>query len=297
MSKIICFGEILWDMLPQGKMPGGAPMNVAFHLNRLGLEASPLTAIGKDDLGFELAEFLKSKQIPSDLIQWNDQPTGKVLVSLNERQEASYTIQAPAAWDFIKIQDQTLPALKSIQPIVVFGSLACRTEINRRSLQKLWPISSLKICDINLRAPFYNKDLVHFLFSHTDWIKINHEELSLITSWYEDGLLDENARVQLLLHQYPEVDLIMVTRGDQGAAYYDRDSFYTHPGYKVTVSDTIGSGDSFLAMFMAKALVGNEPESCLKYACGMGAAVATMAGATPVFDIESRVQELFKQSK
>jgi len=69
MQKIICFGEILWDMLPQGKMPGGAPMNVAFHLHRLGLNASPLTALGKDDLGYELADFLRSKLIPTDLMK------------------------------------------------------------------------------------------------------------------------------------------------------------------------------------------------------------------------------------
>lgn len=111
MQKIICFGEILWDMLPQGKMPGGAPMNVAFHLHRLGLNASPLTALGKDDLGYELADFLRSKLIPTDLIQWNDQPTGQVLVQLNEKQEASYNIQAPAAWDFIKIKEELLSTL------------------------------------------------------------------------------------------------------------------------------------------------------------------------------------------
>lgn len=295
MTRIICFGEILWDMLPKGKMPGGAPMNVAFHLNQLGLDASPLTALGKDDLGFELAEFLKNKQISTDLIQWNDQPTGKVLVVLNEKQEASYTIEAPAAWDFIKIQDQSLPALKAMEPILVYGSLACRTEINRRSLAKLWSVSSLKICDINLRAPFYNKELVHYLFSHTDWIKINHDELALISSWFKEGLADENAQARLVLSMFPEVDLILVTRGDKGAAYYDRDSYYTHPGYIVQVADTIGSGDSFLAMFIAKALSGIEPDLCLKYACGMGASVASMVGATPVFDVEARVQELFKQ--
>ncbi len=282
-------------MLPQGKMPGGAPMNVAFHLNRLGLNASPLTALGKDDLGFELAEFLKGKMIPTDLIQWNNQPTGQVLVTFNAQQEASYTIQAPAAWDFIKIQDQSLPTLHDLSPILVFGSLACRTEVNRRSLQKLWTIAGLKICDINLRTPFYNKDLVHHLFSNSDWIKINHTELALITSWYQDDLKAESDQAQFLLGLFPAVDLILITRGEHGAAYYDRASHYSHPGFQVKVADTIGSGDSFLAMFISKALAQIQPDECLKYACGMGAAVASMTGATPVFDIEAQVQALFIQ--
>lgn len=292
MEKIICFGEILWDMLPQGKMPGGAPMNVAFHLNQLGQEAAPLTALGKDDDGYEMAEFLKSKNIPTSFIQWNDQPTGKVLVALNERQEASYTIQAPAAWDFIKINDELFNSLKNIQPIVVFGSLACRSEINRRSLAKLWTAAALKICDINLRAPFYNKDLVQHLFSNTDWIKINHDELALITSWFSDQSMDEKSQAHLLLKLFPDVDMVLVTRGDKGAAYYDRDSQYSHDGFKVSVADTVGSGDSFLAMFISKALGGHHPEDCLRYACAMGATVATHKGATPVFDINDSVKAL-----
>ncbi|MBK6478115.1 MAG: carbohydrate kinase [Saprospiraceae bacterium] len=292
MQKIICFGEILWDMLPQGKMPGGAPMNVAFHLHRLGLNASPLTALGKDDLGYELADFLRSKLIPTDLIQWNDQPTGQVLVQLNEKQEASYNIQAPAAWDFIKIKEELLSNLNPLAPILVFGSLACRSEINRRSLQRLWTVASLKICDINLRTPFYNQELVHHLFSNTDWIKINHEELTLITSWFGLVTNNESDQANLLLNTFPEVDMILVTRGDQGAAYYDRDSSYSHPGYKVEVVDTIGSGDSFLAMFLAKALSGLSPEECLRYACAMGASVAARSGATPDFDLGPALNQL-----
>lgn len=297
MEKIICFGELLWDMLPQGKMAGGAPMNVAFHLHRLGMDASPLTALGKDQEGFELAEFLKLKNISTSFIQWNDQPTGKVLVSFNEKQEPVYTIQAPAAWDFIKLNEGQVKLIKENKPIVVFGSLACRSEINRRTLAKLWTFASLRICDINLRAPFYNKDLVHHLFSHTDWIKINHDELALITSWFSNQALNEQAQAKLLLDSYPEVDLVLVTRGDKGAAYYDRETMYSHEGFKVDVADTVGSGDSFLAMFISKALTGNTPDDCLRYACAMGASVATHKGATPVFEIDDTVRGLILKGK
>ena len=203
MEKIYCFGELLWDMLPSGKQPGGAPMNVAYHLNRLGLEAKPITAVGKDDLGKELIEFLKSKNISTDYVLENAQPTGQVLVSLNEKNEASYTIQAPAAWDFIELPKESLSEITGTEFILIFGSLACRNSINRETLNRLASKAALKVCDINLRSPFYNKDLVHHLFSITDWIKINHEELMLITSWYRDDLISEEMQARFLLHTFP----------------------------------------------------------------------------------------------
>ncbi len=292
MEKIYCFGELLWDMLPSGKQPGGAPMNVAYHLNRLGLEAKPITAVGKDDLGKELIEFLKSKNISTDYVLENAQPTGQVLVSLNEKNEASYTIQAPAAWDFIELPKESLSEITGTEFILIFGSLACRNSINRETLNRLASKAALKVCDINLRSPFYNKDLVHHLFSITDWIKINHEELMLITSWYRDDLISEEMQARFLLHTFPDVDLILVTRGAHGAAYYDRESSAEHAGFKVQVADTVGSGDSFLAMFISKALNGIDPEECIKYACAMGAAVASQNGATPDIDLDQEIKKL-----
>ncbi len=292
MDKIFCFGELLWDVLPSGKIPGGAPMNVAYHLNKLGLNAYPLTAVGKDTLGQELLDFLKSKHIDRRYIQQNNQPTGQVTVSLNEKNEASYTIHSPAAWDFIQLKSDEIKTIGMDKPILIFGSLACRNAINRDTLNKLLPVATLKICDINLRAPFYSKELIEYLLSQTDWLKINHEELALITSWDRNDLDSEDKQISWLLHLHANLDLIMVTRGDKGAAYYDRGTHYNHPGFKVEVKDTIGSGDSFLAMFLSKALRGESPEQCLAYACAMGAPIASHSGATPTLDIDKEISKL-----
>lgn len=295
MQKLYCFGELLWDMLPGGKLPGGAPMNVAYHLNKLGHEAFPVTAVGKDVLGKELLSFLHSKNINTEFIQQNSQPTGQVMVTLNDKNEASYTIQAPAAWDFIEYNQSLREKIQEDDFILIFGSLACRNVVNRDTLNKLLLKASLKICDINLRAPFYNQSLVQHLFSQSDWIKINHEELSLITAWFSADLDTEKKQANFILNNYPIVDLVLVTRGAEGAAYYDRESMYSHPGYKVKVADTIGSGDSFLAMFISKALNGEDPKECLAYACAMGSTVATHQGATPSFDIDKSLRDLMKQ--
>ena len=86
--------------------------------------------------------------------------------------------------------------------------------------------------------------------------------------------------------------MILVTRGAHGAAYYDRESSAEHAGFKVQVADTVGSGDSFLAMFISKALNGIDPEECIKYACAMGAAVASQNGATPDIDLDQEIKKL-----
>lgn len=294
-KKIVCFGELLWDMLPQGKQAGGAPMNVAFHLNRLGWTAFPYTAVGQDDLGKELLEFLRSKNISTLYIQENGYPTGKVLVKLNEKNEASYTIESPSAWDFIQVNEQDKDMLLKDSPIVVFGSLSCRHSVSHQSLLTILASAGLKICDINLRPPFYNQDLVFQLLGKADWIKINHEELNRIGQWLELKADLETDQARLVLDHFPNASKVLVTRGEKGAAYYDREGkTYEHPGFKVNVVDTVGSGDSFLAMFISRYLKGNTIPQCLEASCAMGAVVAKYQGATAFFDIEKEIKELIE---
>lgn len=294
---IICFGELLWDMLPQGKQAGGAPMNVAFHLNRLNRKAFPFTAVGRDDLGRELIEFLLSKHIPNQFIQENDQPTGKVLVTLNEKNEATYTIESPSAWDFIEVRDRDIQWFRQEAPILVFGSLACRHAVSQQSLNTLLSYTGLKICDINLRPPFYNRELIVGLLGLADWIKINNDELNLISAWFDVKADHEMDQAQMIFNQFPKVSLLLVTRGDRGAACYDREgNRYSHPGFKVSVADTIGSGDSFLAMFISQYLGGLTIEQSLEQACAMGAVVASHPGATALFDAAQEISRLIKST-
>lgn len=291
--RIICFGELLWDMLPRGKQAGGAPMNVAFHLNRLGLEAYPLTAVGQDEAGEELIAFLKNKDIDTRLIQQNQYPTGKVLVKLNEKNEASYAIESPSAWDFIQYPESEISSFIENSLLVVFGSLACRNKTSRQTLESLLPHARLKICDINLRAPFYDQDIVSSLLAQADWIKINHEELQLISDWFDPGIKAQKDQAALLLHKFPNAEKLLLTRGDQGAAYFDQDgNFYEHPGFSVKVIDTIGSGDSFLAMFIRQYLNGAKIDVALEAACAMGAIVAKHRGATALFDVDQEIKAL-----
>ena len=127
---------MLWDSLPQGLFPGGAPMNVAYHLRQLGLRAAPVSAVGHDTLGSELMRRVGSWGLETDLIRVReDKPTGLVRVTIKEG-SPSYEIVEDVAWDWIEIPTEHRERLRDVSALV-FGSLAQRSEHNREQLQSL----------------------------------------------------------------------------------------------------------------------------------------------------------------
>ncbi|MCP3927578.1 MAG: carbohydrate kinase, partial [Bacteroidetes bacterium] len=154
-KKVVCFGEILWDMLPTGKVAGGAPMNVAVHLHNFGIPAEMISKAGNDTLGGALIEFLKEKGVNTQYIQRDySHPTGTVNVNLSDRSEVIYEIVEPAAWDFIDFSE-SLKTLIQEADVFIFGSLCARNEQTRKTLFDLLDQAKLKIFDVNFRPPHY----------------------------------------------------------------------------------------------------------------------------------------------
>lgn len=285
-KKIVCFGEVLWDLLPTGKIAGGAPMNVAVHAHQLGLNATMISAVGNDDLGEEIKVFLGNRGLSIENIQTiNKQKTGIVEVELNEQGSPTYTIIEPVAWDFIALTESAIDAVKNADAFV-FGSLALRNEVSKNTLLQLQSIAKLSILDINLRKPFYSETFVKELFQLADIVKVNDEELEMICGWYNQiGKEESNAK---FLKDTFNLKGIIVTRGGNGAFFVDENNEISeHQGFKVTVKDTIGSGDSFLASFITKWVNGSTAHKALEYACAVGAFVATQKGATPIIEQEN----------
>ena len=140
MSKkmVVCFGEVLWDLLPTGKVAGGAPMNVAYHLNNFGVRSLMISKVGSDDLGEELLGFLKQKVVSTDLIQKDDTfQTGVVNVIFDEKGSPSYDIVQQVAWDYIHFNGKVLGAVEQCD-LLVYGSLATRSEASRNTLFQLF---------------------------------------------------------------------------------------------------------------------------------------------------------------
>lgn len=278
--SIVCFGEVLWDMLPTGKVAGGAPMNVAHHAQQLGLPSTMISSVGQDELGDELIQFLKEKGIPTDWIQRSDKyPTSEVQVHLDEKGSASYEIVEGVAWDDIQLEESMLAKVKAASAIV-FGSLATRMATTRETLWILLEAASLRVFDINLRAPFYNPAAIEALLKQADIVKTNDEELDLLADWYGQAR-DLDHMTKFILDQFG-LQKVIVTRGGEGAMCRDEQGLHSHSGFPVTVKDTVGSGDSFLAAFLSQMFQGRSSPECLAFACGVGALVATKSGGTPM---------------
>jgi fructokinase len=279
----VCFGETLWDLLPTGARPGGAPMNVAYHLQKLGLKAAIISRVGKDQRGDDLLKVLQQNSVATDFVQVDaEHPTGVVNATLHESNEVSYEIVHPVAWDFIKLE-QGLAELVQKAKFFIFGSLAARDQTTAQSLWQLVEAAQTKVVDINLRPPHFTRELVEKLLHCTDILKLNEHELPLITSWFSD---DHNPVEQVRhLQDRFSIPTIIVTQGGSGAMVCHNGDTYSHPGYKIKVADTIGSGDAFLAAFLAKSNKGAPINECLQAANALGAFIASKEGACPAYEL------------
>ncbi|WP_158280788.1 carbohydrate kinase family protein [Pararcticibacter amylolyticus] len=282
---VICYGEILWDVLPDGPQPGGAPLNVAYHLNKLGLPASLISRVGKDDNGRKLENLMDKWGINRQLLQEDgDHPTSEVIAKMNNRNEVSYEIVFPVAWDYINDATEISSYIKP-QTYFVFGSLASRNDITRNTLFKLLEKDSFKVFDINLRPPFVNRTLLMKLLEKCDLAKLNEAELEMVQSIFHGSYEKEADQIKFIQDKF-SIQEIIVTKGEFGASYYKGDKAYHCAGREVKVADTIGSGDAFLAAFLSNHYIGEEPRIMLRNAIAMGGFVATRKGGCPEYDAE-----------
>jgi fructokinase len=276
---MVCFGEILWDILPSGRQAGGAPFNVAFHARQSGFDAVLISRVGEDELGIELLDFLREKGIPDETIQrGKTHLTGVVKANVSDRNEVTYQIVQPVAWDYIH-WDEDLSQRVAAADFFLFGSLGARSPKSRETLYALLNDARRKVFDINLRPPHYTRNIVEYLLQHADIVKMNHHELAEVTSWYEyPG--DEETAMRHLTDRFG-VQTVCVTRGENGACLWHNGQFWESPGLTVDVQDTIGAGDSFLAALLYH--LDRDPKEALDIACATGAYVATQRGATPSY--------------
>lgn len=288
--SVVCFGEILWDVLPSGARPGGAPMNVAYHLKKLGLAPAVITRIGNDERGEQLLQLLKNNNITTGFIQKDAaQPTGVVVATLNEKAEATYDIVQPVAWDFIEAHEH-LKKLVAGAEYFVFGSLASRNKVSRNTLFQLLEQAKTKVLDINLRPPHFTKAGVEDLLQQCHILKINDVELRLISGWYGD--LKKMEDQMALLQNNFKIETIVTTCGSEGALLNKSGETFAHPGFKVNVKDTIGSGDAFLAGLLFKLHRNAPAEEALAFANGLGAFVASCEGAWPAYEIDAVMKNI-----
>ena len=283
-NKLVCYGEILWDVLPSGALPGGAPMNVAYHLRKLNHPVSLITAIGSDNYGTALVDLLSQWGIGTEHCYIDPyHPTGMVYAQPKSPHEMVYDIVYPSAWDFI-LWDDRYTSLMQETDYLVFGSLACRNYTSGNTLFKLLESAKYKVLDINIRPPHYSRKTVEQLLHQATLLKLNEGELELIAGWFSTSK-DVADSIKVIQDRF-RIKTIVVTLGSNGALLCMDGIVYQHPGYKVQVADTVGSGDAFLAALLSKLIHRSPPQEMLDYACAMGALIATYTGACPDYSIQ-----------
>ena len=287
MSKpnILSCGEVLWDIFPEGACFGGAAANFACHAAILGSEASILSAVGNDARGDQALAILQSFGVDTSLIQnLADAPTGSVAVSLDAAGKPSFKIHAGSAWDRIAWTN-ALEARIAEADAVYFGTLVQRGETSRVTIRRALGLAKdcnvLRVLDVNLRKPFYDAAMIRESIAQASVLKLSDDELSEIVSACAIPMdAKPEAMLRALLMRF-KLDLVVMTRGADGALLVSADDAVDQPGIPTTVVDTVGAGDSFIAAFVTRFLRGETYETILRKACEVASAVCSQSGAVP----------------
>ncbi len=283
---IVGLGEALWDVLPEGAKLGGAPANFAYHVGQFGHNAFAVSALGKDELGEKTLQEFDSKELKY-IMPRVPFPTGTVDVTLDTNGVPSYNIKTGVAWDNIPFTPEIEEAARNCKA-VCFGTLAQRNEASHQTIQRFLdatPKDCLKIYDINLRQNFYSKELIIENLKKANMLKINEEELVILSEMFGYPELDVENQCWLLLGKY-DLDMLVLTCGTNGSYVFvpGQMSFQMTP--KVKVADSVGAGDSFTGAFTAAILAGQPIEKAHKLAVEVSAYVCTQNGAMPKLPAE-----------
>lgn len=280
---IVGIGEVLWDILPEGKKLGGAPCNFVYHVSQFGLDSRAVSAIGEDILGKEIITTLDQKGIKYhiDIVPF---PTGTVQVELDSNGKPQYEIKENVAWDNIPFT-ASLETLAKKTRAVCFGSLAQRNAVSRDTINSFLDAiprdkEVLITFDINLRQNFYTKEIISNSLERCNILKINDEELEIVSRLFGLPDVDFQDKCRLLVREY-NLKMLILTWGIKGSYIFTPDNISFQPTPRVEVADTVGAGDSFTAAFVASILKGKSIPEAHRRAVEVSAYVCTQKGAIP----------------
>ncbi len=271
----IIFGEVLFDCFPDGtEVLGGAPFNVAWHLQGFGLQPLFISRIGKDDEGEKIYQAMKKWGMNTDYLQYDSsRPTGTVKIQM-QQEEPNYTISPYDAYGYIQDTIKTLPG--NI-PLVYHGTLALWSSISRNSLNAIKQQFQIPtFVDINLRSPWWTKEIVFSLLHGSNLVKMNEDEIGML--FPEQESYDYKAKA---LFRHLQCDRIILTRGRRGAIVFSRNNqpVSITPQSTVKIIDTVGAGDAMSAVFILGRITGWPINKTLCYAQEFASIIVEHHGA------------------
>jgi fructokinase len=272
----LIFGEVLFDFMPDGtRVLGGAPFNVAWHLEAFGLRPLMITRLGRDESGDEVLAAMEAWGMDTSGVQRDDTfPTGRVQVDL-EGGEPTFHIVPDQAYDHIDSDRAARSASGGTYSVLYHGSLIARGKVSSAALDDLTSSLSVPVfVDVNLRNPWWNRQDVLASMSGARWAKLNQAELDVLA-----GDSDVDSPEGFRMRQ--GLDALIVTRGSRGAMVVDQGGvFESPPPTDVEVVDTVGAGDAFSSVFILGLVKEWPMEMRLQRALDFAAAMCTVSGAT-----------------
>jgi fructokinase len=279
----VVIGEVLFDCFPDGStVLGGAPFNVAWHLQAFGLRPLVVTRVGDDAFGERILQTMDGWRMDTGGVELDPRaPTGRVRVSIDD-DGPGFEIPEDQAFDGL----ETEPALRAIGGLDVgllyHGSLIARSEASGRALRAIRDtVAAPVFIDVNLRAPWWAAESVTSLIRGAQCVKLNDDELEQLAdseSPRGDGVLE---RVAAEFSRQHDLEQLVVTRGESGASVCADGGFIQgRPPGSVEVVDTVGAGDAFSAVWITGLLLGWDPGTTLERALDFAAAICGVRGAT-----------------
>lgn len=294
--KTLAFGEVLWDIIKGEEFIGGAPFNLASHLAEMGAASAMVSAVGDDERGPRALKAVKAKGVGDEFIATRSGlPTGTVAVQLDAAGKPTYDIREGSAWDSIELSDSQMKAIAAKKwDIFAFGSLAQRTENNRKTLAKVIDAAAPKevFCDVNLRLDYYSKEVIAESLEYCSILKLNDEEVPVISELlYGKEILDQEFCRKM--REDWNIHTTAITRGKNGAFVSRGEHHVQVPVVDVKVVDTVGAGDSFSAAFLFGLFYTDDIEKAANLATLVSSFVASRSGAIPIYDVP--VQKAIKR--
>jgi fructokinase len=285
--KIIALGEVLWDIFPDGARFGGAPANFASHIALLGGSVTMASAVGDDERGHKAISILRSVGVDTGLVQiLPGSQSGSVSVELDSAGKPTFTIHENSAWDSLAWSPELAQRIEEVNSIY-FGTLGQRSSLSRATIRRAAQHAAAygipRILDVNLRRPFFDDAMIRDSIALASILKLSDEELSAVVS--ASGLsISRDATPETILRallKHFGLDLVVMTRGAQGALLVTPTGTFDQPGIPVEVVSTVGAGDSFTAAFLLGVLHNRPFDEILRSACTRASEVCTIAGAVP----------------
>lgn len=279
----LIFGEVLFDIFEnKNSVPGGAPFNVAWHLQGLGLQPFFVSRVGSDGNGNRIIQRMKDWGMSLRGVQRDDRhPTGTVSVTISNG-EPEFDIHPEQAYDFIDFSRIKNLVENKSYPLLYHGTLAIRNEISRNTLKMIKQKTGAKVfLDINIREPWWSSELVTLQLAAANWVKCNADELKLIaeiTGSSDENLYELAAKICKIF----SLDFLIVTLGEQGAFIIDKNEQLnkSRPRLVANLVDTVGAGDGFSAVSIFGILNNWQNQVILERAVEFAAKICGIRGAT-----------------